>query len=77
MPHLFGEDGRDRRAAATSARSFARACIAKEFTVLATGRTSPIIGWLRALARAEHERCGGPGVGRGRACASPGGSPWA
>ena len=31
--------------------------------MLALGRTSPIISWLRALARDEHERCGGPGVG--------------
>ncbi len=31
--------------------------------MLALGRTSPIIGWLRALARDEHRRCGGPGVG--------------
>ena len=29
----------------------------------ATGRTSPVIDWLRALAGHEHERCGGPGVG--------------
>ena len=43
--------------------SIARACVASEFTVLAAGRTSPIISWLRALARHEHERCGGPGVG--------------
>ena len=40
-----------------------KACISKEFTVLALGRTSPIISWLRALARDEHQRCGGPGVG--------------
>jgi dienelactone hydrolase len=40
-----------------------RACISREFTILATGKTSPIITWLRALARSEHERCGGPGVG--------------
>src|SRR5690606_35882194 len=39
------------------------ACVSKEFTVWATGRTSPVIDWLRALAAAEHERCGGPGVG--------------
>ncbi len=31
--------------------------------MLALGRTSPIISWLRALARDEHQRCGGPGVG--------------
>jgi len=62
LPHVFGDDG---RAPSTGyiATSFAKACIAKEFTVLATGRTSPIIGWLRALARSEHQRCGGPGVG--------------
>ena len=29
----------------------------------ATGKSSPITTWLRALAKAEHERCGGPGVG--------------
>jgi len=38
-------------------------CVSREFTVLATGRTSPIVSWLRALAAAEHTRCGGPGVG--------------
>lgn len=31
--------------------------------MLAMGRTSPIVSWLRALAREEHGRCGGPGVG--------------
>jgi dienelactone hydrolase len=30
---------------------------------MATGRSSPIVEWLRSLAREEHERCGGPGVG--------------
>ena len=29
----------------------------------ATGRTSPVVDWLRALAAEEHQRCGGPGVG--------------
>ena len=62
MPHLFGHDGKAPSIGYT-ASSFARVCIAKEFTVLATGRTSPVIIWLRALARDEHRRCGGPGVG--------------
>jgi dienelactone hydrolase len=62
LPHLFGEDGRA-PSGGYIASSIAKACIAKEFTVLATGRTSPVIGWLRALARHEHEACGGPGVG--------------
>jgi dienelactone hydrolase len=62
LPHLFGDDGRA-PSAAYAMSSLTRACITREFTLLAQGRTSPIITWLRALARAEHERCGGPGVG--------------
>ena len=45
-------------------------CVSREFVVLATGRTSPVVAWLRALAADEHARCGGPGVGAW-ACASP------
>lgn len=33
-----------------------------EFTKLAD-RTSPVVGWLRALAASAHRECGGPGVG--------------
>ncbi len=62
MPHLFGEDGRAPSPGYVGS-SFTRACIAKEFTVLARGRTSPIITWLRALAADAHATCGGPGVG--------------
>jgi dienelactone hydrolase len=40
-----------------------RVCVRKEFTTLATGRTSPIAGWLRDLARTLHDDVGGPGVG--------------
>lgn len=68
LPHLFGEPGFDpNRSTVTALTSFAKtmvpACISKEFVTLATGRTSPVITWLRALAREEHARCGGPGVG--------------
>jgi len=62
LPHLFGDDGR----APTSGyvlRTLAGACVAREFTVMATGRSSPVVAWLRELARHAHERCGGPGVG--------------
>ncbi len=62
LPHLFGEDGRT-ASGGYILSSITRACISKEFTVLATGRTSPVISWLRALAKDEHARCGGPGVG--------------
>ena len=69
LPHLFGIPGFDDKAngtlrlAAYGASSMIPACISREFTTMATGKTSPVIDWLRALARAEHERCGGPGVG--------------
>ena len=72
MPHLFGVPGRDpnpeaRGGKLASARyglsSIVPACISKEFTTFAVGKTSPVVSWLRALAAAEHERCGGPGVG--------------
>ena len=62
LPHLFGTPGGDGTAANTI-RSIAPACVSREFTIWATGRTSPVIKWLRALAAHEHERCGGPGVG--------------
>jgi dienelactone hydrolase len=62
VPHLFGDDGRHPTAGYTVS-SLSRACISREFTVLAQGKTSPIIAWLRALAKDEHAKCGGPGVG--------------
>ena len=69
LPNLFGEAGRDPEAGSklTQARyvmsSFMSVCISREFTALATGKSSPIVGWLRALAHQEHARAGGPGVG--------------
>ncbi len=62
LPHVFGEDGRA-PTVPYALRSLATGCVSKEFTVMALNRTSPITIWLRALARSEHERCGGPGVG--------------
>jgi dienelactone hydrolase len=62
MPHVFGDDGRD-MSMPYAAKGLLQACVSKEFATWALDRTSPITVWLRALARAEHERCGGPGVG--------------
>ncbi len=62
LPHLFGEPGADVSPGA-ALRSIVPACVSREFTVLATGSTSPVTEWLRALGRHEHERCGGPGIG--------------
>lgn len=62
MPHLFGEPGKDITVGYTL-QTLTRLCISSEFTKLATKQSGKITTWLRALARAEHERCGGPGVG--------------
>ena len=68
LPDLFGAAGRDPLAPGLSSRlaglrTMVGACISREFTVWATGRSSPITHWLRGLATREHQRCGGPGVG--------------
>lgn len=69
LPDLFGEAGRDPMAMGAVGRqryvmrTFAQLCISREFTLFATGRSSRVVDWLRALAHREHDRCGGPGVG--------------
>jgi dienelactone hydrolase len=62
MPVLFGTPGRP-LSAGYVASQLARACISREFAVLAASRSSPICDWLRPLARRLHEERGGPGVG--------------
>ncbi|MFD4630166.1 dienelactone hydrolase family protein [Streptomyces sp. NPDC058284] len=62
LPSLFGTDGAYPLAGA-GAEVVRRACVSAEFRAFAGGGTSPVTGWLRALARAAHAECGGPGVG--------------
>jgi dienelactone hydrolase len=62
LPHLFGDPGRE-PSAVDALRVMASGCVSRDFSTWATGRTSPVVTWLRALAASEHERCGGPGVG--------------
>ncbi len=62
MPSLFGKDG-----AVPLVREgiviFKRACISSEFRTLASNESSPIVDWLRALAKKAHLESGGNGVG--------------
>ena len=44
------------------------ACVSGEFRAFAAGKSSPVTGWLRALARLAHGECGGPGVGTTGMC---------
>lgn len=62
LPELFGSLGRP-VSAGYLASSMLRACISREFSVLARNESSPITDWLRALCRQTHTECGGPGVG--------------
>src|SRR3954469_12517516 len=74
LPHLFGTPGRDPldggslHAASYALASMVPACVSHDFHALATHKTSPVIEWLRALARSLHEECGGPGVGVAGMC---------
>ena len=71
MPSLAGEPGRAMTGGYTM-KSFGQVCISKEFMTMAVGKTSPVIAWLRALARDLHEQAGGPGVGAVGMCFSGG-----
>jgi dienelactone hydrolase len=62
LPELFGTPGKP-FSLPYVAQQMARACIAREFHVLASRHASPITDWLRALCRNAHAEQGGPGVG--------------
>lgn len=62
-PSLFGTPGSVPTKAAAVKQLFLNICIRREFSAWSDGRSSPIVDWLRALARQAHEQCGGPGVG--------------
>jgi dienelactone hydrolase len=71
MPSLVGEVGRPMSGGYVIS-SFTKVCISKEFSTWALNQTSPIITWLRALARDLHAQAGGPGVGAVGMCFSGG-----
>jgi dienelactone hydrolase len=71
MPDLVGTPGKS-VSNAYIAQSMLKVCVAREFTTLAMNKTSPIISWLRALARSLHNEVGGKGVGAVGMCFSGG-----
>jgi dienelactone hydrolase len=62
MPDLFGTPGKP-LSVPYAMKSMMHGCVSREFASWALNRTSPVIDWLRALARDLHDTCGGPGVG--------------
>lgn len=71
MPLLVGKVGKA-PSGKYIASSFAKVCISKEFTTMALHKTSPVISWLRALAKQLHTEIGGVGVGAVGMCFSGG-----
>jgi len=63
LPSLFGTPGREVSRGYLMGEMLKAICVRREFSIWATDRSSPIVDWLRALARHAHESCGGPGVG--------------
>ena len=62
MPQLFGTPLKP-ITIPLALSTIAKLCISKEFRVLSANQSSPVVDWLRALARHAHSECGGPGVG--------------
>jgi len=71
LPDLFGTPGREISIGYVLG-TLAKICVNKEFTLLATNKTSPVVNYLRELARSEHEAHGGPGVGAVGMCLTGG-----
>jgi dienelactone hydrolase len=63
LPSLFGEPGRPVSVPYALGVMFDTICVRKEFNAWSAGKSSPIVNWLRALARKAHAECGGKGVG--------------
>ncbi|MBV9330330.1 MAG: dienelactone hydrolase family protein, partial [Alphaproteobacteria bacterium] len=63
LPSLFGTPGKEVSLGYGLREMVKGICIRREFSVWATDRSSPIVDWLRALARKVLAECGGRGVG--------------
>src|ERR1700733_6882604 len=63
LPSLFGEPGRPVTRGYALGTMLKTICIAREFNVWSGGKSSPIVDWLRALARHAKAQCCGKGVG--------------
>ena len=63
LPSLFGTPGKPVSRNYALGSMLSALCIHREFHVWRAGTSSPIVEWLRALARKAHAECGGKGVG--------------
>lgn len=61
-PILFGAPDASNREMPSLGRVL-RLCVSREINLFASGRSSPVIEWLKPLCRQAHAECGGAGVG--------------
>ena len=61
-PVLFGRPDATNREKQSLMR-LAGLCVSREINLFASGRSSPIVEWLKNLCREAHRECGGEGVG--------------
>jgi hypothetical protein len=62
-PAILGKPDASAEEKAPGIGTIASLCVSREIFLFATNRSSPIVDWLKALARQAHQECGGPGVG--------------
>lgn len=63
LPSLFGTPGKPASKSYAMGEALRAICIRREFNVWSGHGSSPIVEWLRALARKALAECGGRGVG--------------
>jgi dienelactone hydrolase len=61
-PVLFGQVDAGNPERVTMSRQLGL-CISREFYLFAAGKSSPVVEWLKELARLAHRECAGRGVG--------------
>lgn len=71
LPTLVGDPGRP-PTMPYALKSLTKVCISREFSIFTGGLSSPVTDWLRSFGKAEHERCGGKGIGVVGMCFSGG-----
>jgi len=62
-PSLFGTPGKPASRGYALTTALGVICIRREFHVWRGDRSSPVVDWLKALARHAYAECGGKGVG--------------
>ncbi len=62
-PSLFGTPGKPAGRGYALVTALGVICVRREFHIWRGDRSSPVVDWLKALARHAHAECGGKGVG--------------